>query len=356
MLGGVSSGPPRAGRRRPRRGRRSRTRRTGARRALRAAPSRGRSARPAAIGSAFVQNDERPAVASARPRWKASWIRVNASPVAGPDREAEEQQRPAVDRLLRPDVGRRVHAARRAIPKPAPGARREAAGPIEMPTATNEITNQAATAIHEPVLALARAAGERDRQEDEPDDREPDAEPLASAAAALLPRAERGRPAGRAHRRRPPGRARAAPAGARRCRAPSRRARSMNANSQRRFAEEEPERPPRVADRQRRELRGDRVLRDPRPVERGRSNQGQDQPQDRGGAHLDRSSGVRAHRRATPDPGHSTRLRRGSHPSGRGSERHRRAGGSRAAVAPARSSASRAARAQSPARTGFAQT
>src|SRR5205085_10055407 len=48
------------------------------------------------------------------------------------------------------------------------------------------------------------------------------------------------------------------------------------------LAEEHPERPERTADRQRRQLRGDRVLRDPRPVERGRRCEREDEADDEG--------------------------------------------------------------------------
>src|SRR5581483_2232251 len=48
------------------------------------------------------------------------------------------------------------------------------------------------------------------------------------------------------------------------------------------MAEEQPERLPRPADRERRQLRGDRVLRDPRPVERRRGRKSEQEPDDEG--------------------------------------------------------------------------
>ena len=53
------------------------------------------------------------------------------------------------------------------------------------------------------------------------------------------------------------------------------------------MTEEEAERPERPADRERRQLRGDRVLRDPRPVERRRCGEGEGEPDDEGGVEME---------------------------------------------------------------------
>src|SRR5262249_53845701 len=105
---------------------------------------------PAAIGRAFVQNDDNPAVARARPRWNESWIRLNA--IRWHAQRARAKARAA---LAGPASSVRTPApaytSPAPIPTPAPGARRGAGGPIETPPRTNETRTHAATATQEPV-------------------------------------------------------------------------------------------------------------------------------------------------------------------------------------------------------------
>ena len=238
--------------------------------------------------------------------------------VAGPDRQRRRggAQPPCTASFVPTSAAAYMSPA--AIPKPAPGARRGAAGPI--------------------------ATADGDDRDDEPGGR-----PRPTSRCCCRSSRRRARPRGRRGRR-PRGRRRATRAAgaatpsARCARTASRREPAgrdrLDERERREPERDDVERPAArsrpgrrtasaggrrgapsechgCAERELRQLRGDRVLGDPRPVERGRSDEGEDQPQDRGGAHLDRSSGVRAHRRATPDPGHSTRLRRESHPSRR---------------------------------------
>ena len=111
-----------------------------------------------------MQNDESPAVASARPRWNESWIRVKASPWQAQTGSAKRTSAPPCTASFVP-TSAAAYITPAAMPKPAPGARREARGPIEMPTTTHETTNQPATAIQEPaLLPLVPPASETERK------------------------------------------------------------------------------------------------------------------------------------------------------------------------------------------------
>src|SRR5262249_59486560 len=103
---------------------------------------------PPAIGSAFVHNDERPAVASARPRWKESWIRVNASPWQTQTGTISSRYQLPYQADFVP-TSAAAYMSPAARPKPAPGARTGATGPIEAPARSHEATNQPPTASQE---------------------------------------------------------------------------------------------------------------------------------------------------------------------------------------------------------------
>src|SRR3954468_3847266 len=100
---------------------------------------------PAAIGSAFVQNDERPAVARARPRWNESWIRVKARPWHAHTGMIRSRNQPPYQADFVP-TSAAAYIRPAARPNPAPGARSGATGPIESPAAIHETTNQPPTA------------------------------------------------------------------------------------------------------------------------------------------------------------------------------------------------------------------
>jgi hypothetical protein len=96
-----------------------------------------------------VQNDDSPAVASARPRWKESWIAVNASPWDTSTGRTKRSAPPPATRAFDP-TSAAAYMSPAASPKPAPGASRGATGPIASAAATYDTANQAATAIQEP--------------------------------------------------------------------------------------------------------------------------------------------------------------------------------------------------------------
>src|SRR6516225_8188623 len=105
------------------------------------------------MGSALVQNDERPAVASARPRWNASWISVNASTWQPQTGAPKASSQPPCTAALVP-TSAAAYERPAARPKPAPGARWRAPGPIASATPMSETRNHALIACHEPVALV----------------------------------------------------------------------------------------------------------------------------------------------------------------------------------------------------------
>src|SRR5215831_11435398 len=100
---------------------------------------------PAAIGKAFVQNDDRPAVARARPRWNESWIAVKARPWHAQTGMISSKNQPPYQAAFVP-TSAAAYIRPAARPKPAPGARSGATGPIESAPAIHDTTNQPPTA------------------------------------------------------------------------------------------------------------------------------------------------------------------------------------------------------------------
>src|SRR5690242_19592608 len=103
---------------------------------------------PPAIGSAFVQNEESPAVASARPRWNESWMNVNASPWQPQIGAIRSRNQPPYHADFVP-TSAAAYIRPAARPRPAPGARWRESGPIESPATIHDATNHATTAIQE---------------------------------------------------------------------------------------------------------------------------------------------------------------------------------------------------------------
>src|SRR5436309_16113028 len=104
---------------------------------------------PAAIGSAFVQKDDSPAVARARPRWTESWMAVNAGPWQAQIGAISSRYQPPYQPAFVP-TSAAAYIRPAARPKPAPGASSGASGPIERPASIHEAANQPSTASHEP--------------------------------------------------------------------------------------------------------------------------------------------------------------------------------------------------------------
>ena len=222
-----------------------------------------------------MQNEESPAVASARPRWNESWIRVKASPWQAKTGSAKRTRAPPCTAAFVP-TSAAAYMTPAARPKPAPGARQRGRGPDRdaRPRRTRRGTS-AATAIQEPrLLPLDPPASETERKTS-PTTASPT--PIHSRRGSGVPSsrwastASSARPAGgdgldERERRQPERDDVERPAG------DPDEERDQPAP----VAEEETERPPGMADRERGSLRGDRVLRDPRPVEgcRGRRGRG----------------------------------------------------------------------------------
>jgi hypothetical protein len=117
---------------------------------------------PATTGSAFVSSVDRPAVASADPRWQASCMQQNASPWQARSKATNN----AAGRV--PDISALVatspaeYSRPEAAPSPAPGRRRPASGPAAAAARTVEASTHtsgsAAPAVRPWAVGMARGS------------------------------------------------------------------------------------------------------------------------------------------------------------------------------------------------------
>ena len=211
-------------------------------------------------------NEESPAVASARPRWNENWISDECEPVAGPDGRGEEHERAAVHGGLRPDVGSRVHDAGGETEAGARGEQRRHRPDRE---ADDDERDEEPRGDGDPrarALLLEPPARETERKTRPRTARPTPIHSRRGSGAPSLALGEHGEerePAGRdglnERERRQPKRddvERPADDADQECDSPAA------------VPEEQSERAPGMPERQPRQLRGDRVLGDPRPVER----------------------------------------------------------------------------------------
>src|SRR3954468_23814874 len=201
--------------------------------------------------------------------------------VARPHRDDQEQEPAAVPGGLRPHIRGCVHQAGGET-EPGAGGEERSDGADREPGRDPRDDEPAADREPGRVLGAVLAAGERGREEDEPDHGDADADPLppreALAERALREDREQGDPArGDCLHERERGQVHGddvqAPAGDT----------DQEGDEPTAVAEEDTERPPGAAHGEPRKARRDRVLGHPRPVECGRGQEREHEPDDEGG-------------------------------------------------------------------------